>query len=119
MLLKSKLKIENVGMFVAFVFYAVVGIICFAVLSIVDFSLIHIGIIGILSLITAYGLLKSRAWAFWVVIALFFIATTFSAYTLYFAFEKDVLLDVGMIAYLIFTWVFTAYTATKRKALES
>ena len=75
MSLKSKLKIENVGMFVAFVFYAVVGIICFAVLAIVDFSLVHIGIIGILSLITAYGLLRSRAWTLWVVVALLFIAT--------------------------------------------
>jgi hypothetical protein len=119
MSLKSKLKIESVGMFAAFVFYAVVGITCFAVLTIVDFSLIHIGIIGILSLITAYGLLKSRAWALWVVVALLFIATTFSAYTLYFAFEEDLLLDVSMIAYLIFTWVFTTYTAAKRKALES
>jgi len=119
MSLKSKLKIENVGMFAAFVFYAVVGIICFAVLTIVDFSLIHVSIIGILSLITAYGLLKSRAWALWVVISLLFIATTFSAYTLYFAFEKDLLLDVGTIAYLVLTWVFTAYTAAKRKTLES
>jgi hypothetical protein len=119
MSLKSKLKIENVGMFAAFVFYAVVGIICFAVLAIVDFSLVHIGIIGILSLITAYGLLRSRAWTLWVVVALLFIATTFSAYTLYFAFEKDVLLDVGIIAYLLFTWIFTAYTAAKRKTLES
>jgi len=95
MSLKSKLKIENVGMFAAFVFYAVVGIICFAVLAIVDFSLVHIGIIGILSLITAYGLLRSRAWTLWVVVALLFIATTFSAYTLYFAFEKDVFSSRG------------------------
>ena len=119
MSLKSKLKVESVGMFAAFLFYAIVGITCFALLAIVDFSLIHIGIIGILSLITAYGLLKNRAWTLWVVIALLFIATTFSAYTLYFAFEKDLLLDVGMIVYLIFTWVFTAYSATKRKTLES
>jgi hypothetical protein len=118
MSLKSKLKIENVGMFAAFVFYAVVGIICFVELPMTNFPP-HIGIIGILSLVTAYGLLKSRVWALWVVIALLFIATTFSAYTLYFAFEKDLLLDVGTIAYLILTWVFTAYTAAKRKALES
>jgi hypothetical protein len=119
MSLKSKLKIENIGMFVAFAFYAVVGIICFAVLTIVDFRLIHIGIIGILSLITAYGLLKSRVWTVWIIVVLFFIATTFSAYMLYSAFEKNLLLDVSMIAYLLFTWVFTAYTAAKRKALES
>jgi hypothetical protein len=119
MSLKSKLKIENVGMFTAFVFYAIVGIICFAVLAMVDFGLIHIGIVGVLSLITAYGLLRSRVWAIWVVVALFFIATTFSAYTLYSAFQKDLFLDVSMIAYLILTWIFTAYTATNRKALES
>ena len=118
MSLKSKLKVESVGMFAAFVFYAVVGIICFIELPMTNFPP-HIGIIGILSLITAYGLLKSRAWTLWVVVALLFIATTFSAYTLYFTFEKDLLLDVGMIAYLIFTWVFTAYTVAKRKALES
>jgi hypothetical protein len=118
MSLKSKLKVESVGMFAAFVFYAVVGIICFVELPMTNFPP-HIGIIGILSLITAYGLLKSRIWALWVVISLLFIATTSSAYTLYFAFEKDVLLDVSMIAYLILTWVFTTYTATKRKALET
>ena len=119
MSLKSKLKIENVGMFAAFVFYAVVGITCFAVLAIADFSLIHIGIIGILSLITAYGLFKNRVWSLWVVTMLFFIATTFSAYTLYCAFGENLILDIIAITYLILTWVFTAYTAAKRKALES
>lgn len=118
MSLKSKLKIENIGMFTAFVFYAVVGIVCFAVLPRANFPP-HIGLIGILSLITAYGLLKNRAWAPWVVAALFFVATTFSAYMLYFAFGKFILLDISVIAYLILTWIFTAYTAAKRKTLES
>lgn len=116
---KSKLKMENLGMFAAFVFYAIVGIVCFAILATVDFRLIHIGIIGILSLTTAYGLFKHRVWALWVVVALFFIATTFSAFTLYYAFVQDILLDVSVIAYLILTWIFTAYTAAKRKTLES
>lgn len=116
--LKSKLKIENVGMFVAFVFYAAVGIFSFAVL-VMDFRLIHIGIIGILNLITAYGLIKKRDWAIWLIIALFFIATTFSAITLYYVLGNDLLLAISMIAYLILTWVFTAYMAAKRKTLES
>jgi len=119
MSLKSKLKIENVEMFAALVFYAIVGIVCFATLAIVDFRLIHIGIIGTLSLITAYGLFKKRVWTLWVVVALFFIATTSSVYTLYKALGKNLLLDISMIVYLILTWVFTAYTATKRKILES
>jgi len=119
MSLKSRLKIENVGMLAAFAFYAVVGIVCIAVLAIVDFRLVHVGLIGILSLITAFGFVKNRFWTLWFVVALFFIATTFSASILYSAFEKDLLLDVSMVAYLLLTWVFTVYTATKRRALES
>jgi len=118
MSLKSKLKIESVGMFASFVFYAVVGIIWLAVLPITGFPP-HIGIIGILSLTTAYGLFKNRIWTLWLIVALFFIATTFSAYTLYYAFGKAPLLDITMIAYLILTWIFTAYTASERKTLES
>jgi len=118
MSLKSKLKVESVGMFAAFLFYAIAGVICFVVLA-MDFRLVHIGIIGILSLITAYGLFKNRVWSLWVVIMLFFIATTFSAYTLYRAFGENLILDIIAITYLILSWIFTAYTATKRKALES
>lgn len=119
MALKSKLKIESVGMFAASVFYALVGITFFAVLAISDFRLIHIGLIGILSLITAYGLFKKRAWTLWAVVALFFIATTFSVFMLYYTFGIDMLIDMSVIAYLILTWIFTAYTAVKRKMLES
>jgi len=118
MSLGSKLKIESKGMFTAFVFYAVVGIICFIFLA-MDFGMIHIGIIGIFSLITAYGLFRKRVWTIWFVAMLFFIVTTFSAYNLYHLLGKDLILDISMIAYLILTWVFTAYTATKRKTLES
>jgi len=118
MSLGSKLKIESKGIFAAFVFYAVAGIICFIVLA-TDFRLIHIGIIGIFSLVTAYGLFKKRGWTIWLVAMLFFIVTTFSAYNLYYFFGRDLILDISMIAYLILTWVFTAYTGTKRKSFES
>lgn len=118
MSLKNKLKIENVGMFAAFIFYALVGIICFVELPISGFPP-HIGIIGILSLITAYGLFEERTWSLWVVVALFFVGTTFSAYTLYYAVGKILLLDISAIAYLVFIWFFTIYVAAKRRTLES
>jgi len=118
MSLKSKLKIESVGMFAAFIFYALVGIICFVALPITNFPP-HIGIIGILSLITTYGLFKKRVWTIWIVVALFFIATTFSAFMLYYTFGQNMLLNVIVIAYFILTWILTAYTAAKRKTLES
>lgn len=119
MSLKSKLKIESVGMFTALMFYALAGIIFLGVLAIDYLTPPHLGIIGILSLITAYGLFKKRNWSLWVVVALFFIGTTFSAYTLYYAFGKDLLLNISAIAYLILTWVFTIYVAVKRRTLES
>lgn len=106
-------------MFAASMFYAVVGIICFAVLVVVDFRLVHIGIIGILSLMTAYGVLNSRVWTMWGVVALFFIGTTFSAYMVYRTAQKNILYDVILIAYLLLTWIFTAYTTSKRKVLKS
>jgi hypothetical protein len=105
-------------MFTAFVFYAVAGIICFVVLA-MDFGLVHIGIIGILSLITAYGLLMKREWTIWLIVMLFFIVTVFSIVNLYYSLGKDLILDISMIAYLILTWIFTAYTAAKRKTLET
>lgn len=119
MSLGSKLKIESIGMFAAFAFYAIVGIISFAVLAVVDFRFIHIGIIGILNLTTAYGLFKKRNWSIWLVVMLFFIATTFSLYMLYYFMSQNFILDISMVAYLILTWIFTAYTATKRSTLES
>lgn len=115
MSLRSKLKIESVGMFTAFVFYALAGIIFLAVLAIDYLTPPHLGIIGILSLITAYGLFKKRNWSLWVVVALFFVGTTFSAYT----FGKDLLLNISVTAYLILTWIFTIYVAVKRRTLES
>lgn len=115
---KSKLKIENNGMFIASIFYAIVGIVCFVVLAMTSFPP-HIGIIGIFSLITAYGLFRKRAWTIWLVVMLFFIATTFSVYTLYYFLGKDLLLDISMITYLILTWAFTVYTGAKRKIFET
>jgi hypothetical protein len=118
MSIKSKLKIESVGMFLVSIFYVVVGILCFFVLA-TDFRLIHVGIIGIFSLITAYGVFKKRFWAMWSAIILLFIATAFSATMLYFLSGKDFILGLTSVAYLILTWIFTAYLAAKRENLGS
>jgi hypothetical protein len=114
----SKLKMESVGMVLTLIFYLIVGIVSFAELVITYFPP-HIGIISIFSLVTAYGLFRKRSWAIWFVVMLFFIATAFATYTLYFFFGQDLLFTVGVLAYLILTWVFTAYTASKRKTLET
>lgn len=120
MSIKSKFTMENLGMYAASAFYIIAGIILLTILPLADFPL-HIGIIGILSLITAYGLIRKRFWTIWLAIILFFTATTFSAYTIFSSissFGKNLIYDMSMIAYLILTWIFTAYIAIKRKTLE-
>jgi hypothetical protein len=118
MSLRSRLKTENFGMFAALSFYVIAGIVWLAVLPMADFPL-HIGIIGILSLITAFGLFKKRIWTIWFVYVLFFVATTHSIYVLYYSSGKDLLFDISTGAYLVLTWVFTAYAAVRRKTLQS
>lgn len=115
MSVKSKLKIESVGMLITFIFYAAAGIICFVIFPMANFPP-HIGIMGILNFIAAYGLFRKRFWAVWVIIMLFFIVTTFSVFTLFGG--GDFPLIIGAVAYLVLTWVFTAYTSAKRKKLE-
>ncbi|MBX5328205.1 MAG: hypothetical protein QHH18_00350 [Candidatus Bathyarchaeota archaeon] len=121
MSIKSKFTTENMGMYAASAFYIIAGIILLTILPFANFPL-HISIIGILSIVTAYGLIRKRFWTIWLVIILFFTATTFSAYTIFTSISslgKNLIYDISTIAYLILTWIFTAYIATKRKTLES
>jgi len=118
MSLGSRLKIESKGMFATFAFYAIAGIIFLVLLPIASFAP-HLGIVGMFSLITAYGVLKKRVWAIWFVMILFLVGTTFSAFMIYYILQVDYLLGVSAIAYLVLTWVFTVYAWAKRKVFES
>jgi len=114
----SKLKIESRGMFATSVFYAIVGIIFFVLLPMASFAP-YLAIIGIFSLITAYGVFRKRVWAIWFVMILFLVATTFSGVMIYNILQIDALLGLGSIGYLILTWVFTIYALSKRKVFET
>jgi hypothetical protein len=118
MSLRTRLGIESTEMVAALFFYAVVGIVFLASLPLTDFAP-HLGIIGIFSLVTAYGILKKRSWAIWPVIILLFVGTTFSLYTLYFSLPSSYVLGLGAFVYLILTWVFTGYLVWKRRLLET
>lgn len=116
--LGSRLKIESKGMFATSAFYAIVGIIFFVLLVMASFAP-HLGIIGIFSLVTAYGVFRKRAWAFWFVMILFFVGTTFSAFMIYNYLGTDYIIGMSAILYLLLTWIFTAYAVTKRKVFET
>lgn len=105
-------------MLAAFSFHAIVGIVCFVVLATIDFRLVHIGIIGILSLLTAYGLFMKRGWTLWGAVVLFLVSTVFSVYMLCFTFRIDMLRDLSLIVYLVFSWIFSVYAVLRRKSLE-
>jgi hypothetical protein len=111
-------KIGSKGMFATSAFYAIIGIIFLALLPLRGFAP-HVGLLGIFSLIAAYGLLRKRAWSFWLVIILFVSGTTFAVFMIYDILAKEYLLGIGMVIYLILTWVFTAYIALRRRVLEA
>jgi len=124
MTLKSKLKVESLGMFVFSVFYAVVGAALVFILVVSNFTAPpHVGVLGLLSLITAYGVFRMRKWSVLLVIALFFLGITFDATTLYYlivwqTFEEALLFYVTLIAYLIMTVVASLYVVAKRENFQ-
>ena len=127
MKLKSKFKVENTAVLLFSIFYAVAGVaeVFVMVSSILNATrtLIHVGILGFLSLITSYGLLRTRRWSVLLVVALFFLGVTFSAITLYNSvmlqtFEGALLFHVALIAYLILTLVASMYVVTRREDFQ-
>jgi membrane protein YdbS with pleckstrin-like domain len=76
-------------------------------------------IIGLFSLVAGYGLLMKRNWSLYLVVILFFVATVFSLYMLYYMFMKDLIINLGSVAYLVLSWIATIYVATKRVKLEN
>ena len=114
----SKLKAADARTLAPVAFYGAVGIIFLALLPFANFPP-HVGLTGILSLVTAYGILKKSFWAIWLVGALFAVATTISLYTLYIVQFSNWLVGISMVAYAILTWIFTAYIMSKRKTPEA
>ena len=114
MSLATKLKTFNPTQLAFIAFFALTGIILLAFLPLTGFPP-HLGLIAIVSLITAYSLFAKRAWAPWLVIILFVINTVFSLYTLYSIGLSNTLIALSMIAYAALTWVVTAYLILKRK----
>jgi 4-amino-4-deoxy-L-arabinose transferase-like glycosyltransferase len=117
----SKLKIvKTMGItaLAPIAFYSVVGVLLLVLLPFANYPP-HIGLTGIMSLITAYGLFTKRSWAKWLVAALFFVATTLSVYTLSYVIFSNWIVSISMIAYTVFTCVFTARTLLKKETSET
>lgn len=109
----SALKDASLATLAPVAFYAAVGIVLLVLLLLTGFPP-HVGLTGIVSLITAYSLLMKRRWATWLVVILFFVATTISLVTLYSIIFSNWLASLGLIVYAVLTWYFTYYTLLKR-----
>jgi uncharacterized membrane protein HdeD (DUF308 family) len=107
-------RIGSKGMFATSVFYAIVGIVFIILLPMSGFAP-HIGLMGIISLVTAYGLFTKRTWSFWLVFILFISITTFAALMIYDLMATELLITSVMIILLVLTWIFTGYAMLKRK----
>ncbi len=118
MSLASKLKMQSIGSLAPMAFFGIAGIIFLVLLPLSGFPP-HVALLGIVSVVAAYGLFMNRKWARWLVVVLFFVATTFSLYTLYYVVASDALATASLIAYLVLTWIFTIYLLRTRKPIEA
>ena len=123
MKLKSKLKVENSTVLLLSLFYVIAGIMFLSAFVIYGLQLLNLGIIGVLSLITAYYVFRMNRWAVWLVVALFLLGTTAGAIILgnsivLQTFGGALLFHMALIAYLILTLIAFIYVAAKRKKFE-
>ena len=119
---KRQFNIESPTVFLFSVFYIVAGVGLLIVLALSDFGIFTVGFLGILSLLTAYGLYKMKRWSVWLVAALFLPEITFGISTtnalvvtraISFS-TANSLLGLGMIIYIILCFVSLAYIVAKR-----
>ena len=108
MSIATKLKNFNRIELAALAFYVVSGIILLVFLPLTDYPP-QVGLLGILSLITFYGVFAKRAWAPWVIFILFAAASTFSIYTLAVTGFSNALIGASMTVYAVLTWIFAIY----------
>jgi uncharacterized membrane protein (DUF2068 family) len=127
MVLASRLGIKRFDGLLLCIFYAVVGIMQLVVLVYSASTLIppHIGALGVLSLIAAYGLLRTKKWSVWLVIALFFPQLVFAAVSLNTniilfssASTSALLIDTALAAFIVLSLVGFLYVSVKRKTFE-
>ena len=125
--MKSIFKAERRNVLLLTIFQIIVGIIHIVVLALSNLMIFTSAILAALSFITAYGLLTSKKWAVWLVIALFFPQLAFGAATLnaalvsYAVYQEStfMLLSVGFAAFIVLSFVVFVYAAAKRNSLLS
>lgn len=121
MTLEKSNKTENQTMRIIAIFYIAIGLSEVGYFAVEGFiAPPHILVLGILSLITAYSILKIKKWTMPLVIGLFLLGTTFGATTLANSIVLQtlsgaILFHVILIAYMIILFISSIYIIAKRK----
>ena len=126
MTLKSKLKVESLGVAVFSIFYAIVGVAIISILVLSNFTIPHMVVLAFLSLITAYGLFKMKKWSVLLTVILFFLGTAFGAPLLYrsivvdpfFSSLETSLLNLTLITYMIMLFAALIYVVAKKENFQ-
>jgi len=122
MTLKSIFGVEKLGVAVVSIFYVIAGIAQLAVL--VMSAIPPLGVLAISCLIVAYGLIKMRRWAVWLVLILLFPEITFATTTLYASIMQQqtffpnlewLLFNLLLVIYVIATISASIYILAKRQ----
>jgi len=118
-----KLKIEQPGVLLVSLFYAIVGIALFFILALASFRPPHVGVLAVLNLILAYGVFKMKKWSVKLLAILFLPQIVFGAITLYYSIIMWTLsltlwataVNLLLIFYIVLCFVSLIYVAAKKK----
>jgi hypothetical protein len=124
----SKLKVVHRDRLLLAVFYSVVGVLQMVVFLLSNYPFMppHVGALAFLTMIAAYGLLRAKKWAVWLVIILFFPELVFGSIslnagiTLYRLVQEFNVLLINVIlgVFLVLTFISFVYVAAKRKTFQ-
>ena len=113
----SKSKIGNFFAYLLAVFYlASAGFFFYSL--VIDLNMIHVGLLGLLSLITAFGVFKRKSWSVWSAFLVFCAGNAFAISLLLNPLTMEtleILSEIGLIAYLILVWATMLYLSIKRR----
>ena len=127
MSLKSKLKAEHSGVLAFSVFYVIAGGgLLYLTLAASFMAPPHIGVLALLSFITAYSLVQMRKWAVLLTTALFFLGAAFSIPVLFVSVNSQtfssslgaLMLNLALIVYALLSFFAFLYVAAKREQFQ-
>ncbi len=114
MSIASRLRRFNRVELAAFIFFVIAGIILLVYLPLTGFPP-QLGLLGILSLFSAYGMVTKRGWMPWLVFVLLASVSAFTIFTLISVGFSNALLGASMIVYAALSWLLSAYILLKKR----